>query len=190
MAFLNKYKVFILLLLISGCAFGQAVYIQGKAVLAQILLEQAWQDTLELQTPQKPWSWADTFPVAKLSVPLHKIEQIVLSGASGRTLAFGPGHLLSSGAPEEKGHIIIGGHRDTHFEFLQELKVGQQLFLQDNKGLNHRYQISSLEIHDSDQQQILDQGNNRLTLVTCYPFNTLEVGGPLRYLVHATKVSQ
>ena len=190
MPFIRKYMLVLVLILISCCAFGKVAYIQGKAVLAQVLLEQAWQDTLELKKPQKPWSWADTFPVSKLRVPQHDIEQIVLSGASGRVLAFAPGHLLSSASPENKGHTIIGGHRDTHFEFLQNLKVGQEIFLEDNNGVSHHYRIEALEIHDSDKQQILDKGDSSLTLVTCYPFNTLEVGGSLRYLVHATKISQ
>jgi len=186
--FLRKYGVLCALLTISLTAFGQAGYIKAKAILAQYLLDDAWQQTLADGQQHKPWDWADTFPVAKLTVPSQNIEQLVLSGASGRNLAFGPGHLLSSSPPGQPGHTILGGHRDTHFEFLQYLKAGEQISIQDKHGVSHQYIVTQIEIHNIETDQIQDRGVNQLTLVTCYPFNTLEVGGPLRYLVHAEKV--
>lgn len=186
--FIRKYAVLCALLTISLTAFGQAGYIKAKAILAQYLLEDAWQQTLADGLPHKPWDWADTFPVAKLTVPSQNIEQLVLSGASGRNLAFGPGHLLSSNLPEQPGHTILGGHRDTHFEFLQYLKSGDEISIQDKYGVVHQFKVTGIEIHNIETDQIQDRGINQLTLVTCYPFNTLEVGGPLRYLVHAEKV--
>lgn len=54
--------------------------------------------------------------------------------------------------------------------------------------MTHHYKVTQIEIHNIETDQIQDRGINQLTLVTCYPFNTLEVGGPLRYLVHAEKV--
>lgn len=186
--FIRKYGVLCALLTISLTAFGQAGYIKAKAFLAQYLLEDAWQQTLADGQPHKPWDWADTFPVAKLTVPSQNIKQLVLSGASGRNLAFGPGHLLSSNLPEQLGHTILGGHRDTHFEFLQYLKAGDEIAIQDKYGVVHRFKVTGVEIHNIKTDQIQDRGINQLTLVTCYPFNTLEVGGPLRYLVHAEKV--
>ncbi len=186
--FAKKHVLFFILLTISLAAFGQAAYIKGKAIVAQYLLEDAWQKTLDNGETHKPWSWADTFPVAKLSVPSQKIEQIVLSGASGRNLAFGPGLLLSSDSPERQGYSIIGGHRDTHFEFLQDLQIGQKIIIEDKHGIQHQYKITSTEVHNIEQDKIIDRGAGQLTLVTCYPFNTLETGGSLRYLVHGEKI--
>ncbi|NVK21913.1 MAG: class GN sortase [Kangiellaceae bacterium] len=188
MSWLKRNTVLVVLLAISLSAFGKGFYIKGKAIVAQVLLEQAWQETLKTQQTVKPWSWADTFPIAKLNIPTLNIEQIVLSGASGRNLAFGPGLLLSSDSPEKQGYSIIGGHRDTHFKFLKELKIGQKVFLQDKDGNMHQYEITTTEIHNIETDKILDRGENQLTLVTCYPFDTLETGGPLRYLVHAEKL--
>lgn len=185
---IKKYKLPLFFILVSVITFGKAAYIHAKAELAQVLLQDAWEKTLNGQDQVKPWSWADTFPVAKISVPENDIEQLVLSGASGRNLAFGPGLLLSSDSPEKSGYTIIGGHRDTHFEFLKDLIIGQKITLEDKKGKSHQYQITSTEIHDIGKDKIFDRGENQLTLVTCYPFNTLETGGPLRYLVHAKKV--
>ncbi len=186
--FIKKNLLIIFLLTISGFAFGKAAYIHAKAQVAQHLLQNAWEQTLIDQKPHQPWSWADTFPIAKLSVPASNIEQLVLSGASGRNLAFGPGLLLSSASPDKQGYTIIGGHRDTHFEFLKDLEIGETIQLEDKFGQSHQYQITATEIHDIEQDRIADRGENQLTLVTCYPFNTLETGGPLRYLVHAKKI--
>lgn len=60
--FIRKYGVLCALLAISLTAFGQAGYIKAKAILAQYLLEDAWQQTLDDGQPHKPWDWADTFP--------------------------------------------------------------------------------------------------------------------------------
>ncbi|WP_345292156.1 class GN sortase [Kangiella marina] len=183
---LRKYGVIVALLTISLVAFGQAGYIKAKAILAQHLLSNAWEQTLKDGKPHKPWSWADTYPVAKLEAPSQNVEQIVLAGASGRNLAFGPGHVLSSSPLTEKGHIVLGGHRDTHFEFLQYVKVGEPLRLTNKKGVTMTYEITALEVHHIEKDVLYDRGENQLTLITCYPFNSLETGGPLRYLVHAT----
>ena len=60
---------------------GQGTYIQAKAWLAQVLIKQAWARTLEGEAQAKPWPWADTWPVARISVPGRDIERYVLSGA-------------------------------------------------------------------------------------------------------------
>src|SRR6476661_8774911 len=99
--------------------FGQGAWIYVKAQLAQYLLQRAWVRTMNGERDVKPWPWADTWPVAKLQAPHYRIELIVLAGASGRTLAFGPA--VVNGVIEMDGHgtLIISGHRDTHFQFVQ-----------------------------------------------------------------------
>lgn len=88
-----------------------AMWIPVKAELAQALLEDAWRRTLNGGKNAKPWPWADTSPVAVLEAPRLGIRLIVLSGTSGRNLAFGPTLL---GAPDQ-GDKVLSGHRDTHF---------------------------------------------------------------------------
>jgi len=67
--------------------FGQGVWIHAKALLAQVLLERAFAASLADGQPVKPWSWADTWPVARIEVPrLHRSE-IALAGSSGQALA-------------------------------------------------------------------------------------------------------
>ena len=84
-------------------------WIPAKAKFAQVLLEDAWQKTLITQQPIKPWPWADTWPVGRLSAPAQNQSLIVLAGASGEALAFGPGHLSRSATPgsEEIGRAHV-----------------------------------------------------------------------------------
>ena len=73
----------------------QALWIPAKALLAQHLLESAWQKNLAGETAARPWPWADTSPVGVLEIPELGLRQIVLEGASGRNLAFGPATSLA-----------------------------------------------------------------------------------------------
>lgn len=165
--------------------FGGAGYIHVKALLAQTLLRDAWAQTLVDTQPVKPWPWADTWPVARLLAPRHAQDLIVLAGASGRTLAFAPGHLNGSAILGQSGRTIIAGHRDTHFAFLREIQPGDELRLQDHTGATHRFTVTDTRVVDSQATQLSLDSAKELVLVTCYPFDAIAAGGPLRFLVFA-----
>ena len=80
---------------------GEAAYIHAKAWLAQRLIASAWNRSLASGAAAKPWPWADTYPVARLEAPRQKQSLMVLAGSSGRTLAFGPGHVEGTPLPGE-----------------------------------------------------------------------------------------
>ena len=165
---------------------GKALWIDLKAELAQYLLNRAWSKTLTGDGVFKPWPWADTWPIGKLLAPAHGIELIVLANANGRTLAFGPGHESISALPGEKGTTILSGHRDTHFRFLEWLNKGDQLILQQPNGRTTVFAIQSMDIVDAHRTTIhLTPTKESLVLVTCYPFDAVTTGGPLRYVVTA-----
>jgi sortase A len=168
---------------------GQGAYIPAKAWVAQELMQRAWRRAEKGDERPAPWPWADTWPVAKLSARGGDIELIVLAGGSGRTLAFGPGHLSASALPGEAGNAVIAGHRDTHFQFLQLLKVGESLLFEMPDGRRHLYRIDSLDVVDSRRGSIvLDTDRPMLSLVTCFPFNAVRPGGPMRYVVSAEMI--
>ena len=170
---------------------GEGLYIHAKAALAQVLLQSAWERTLTGEARARPWPWADTWPVARLRVPGRDIDLIVLAGATGRTLAFGPGHLQGSAAPGAPGMSIVTGHRDTHFRFLEELRVGDELIIEERGGARRRYRVTATRVADYRRPGIrLDGPSPALTLVTCYPFDAVVPGGPLRYLVGAETVPE
>ena len=89
------------------------LWIPFKALVAQELLELAWAESQARQQETRPWPWADTWPVARLMVPETGQSLIVLDGAHGESLAFGPGQVV--GNDGRAGPVVIAGHRDTHF---------------------------------------------------------------------------
>jgi sortase A len=168
-----------------------AAYIHSKASLAQALIHRAWSKTAKKGRGEKPWPWADTTPVARLGAPMHRVELIVLEGASGRTLAFGPGHVAGTAKPGDHGNIVIGGHRDTHFAFLRDLAKGDALLLEDATGDLATYVVTQTDVVDRTRSEVLaDHGDDRLTLVTCWPFDAIVPGGPLRYVVTAIRARE
>lgn len=167
---------------------GQGAYIPAKAWLAQELMVRAWNRAGAGTAEPVPWPWADTWPVARLTAKNGAVNLIVLAGGSGRTLAFGPGHLGVSAMPGETGNSVIAGHRDTHFSFLKELAVGETLYVETVDGARHRYTVVGLDVVDARRAILsLDTNESMLSLVTCYPFDAREAGGPLRYVVTARK---
>jgi sortase A len=168
---------------------GEGSWMYAKARLAQLLLQRAWSRTLAGEQLVKPWPWADTYPVAKLTVPSLHIDLIVLNGAYGRTLAFGPGYSESSAFPGSSGTTIMTGHRDTHFRFLSRLKRQDEIVIETDQRTSQRYLVQSSQIVDARTASIpLMEGEDQLVLVTCYPFDSILTGGPLRYLVTAIPV--
>jgi sortase A len=174
------------LALIGALQFGQGAWIQAKAWLAQILIAQAWTRTLAGEREAKPWPWADTWPVARLSAPSLGIERYVLAGANGSAIAFGPGHLSGTPAPGESGNSVIGGHRDTHLAFLRHVKPGTTLVVERVDAMRFTYVVNEALVLDKRDVWVTKQeGPRRLTLVTCFPFDALRAGGPQRYVVFA-----
>jgi len=165
---------------------GQGAYIPAKAWLAQELMLRAWSRMQSGASRATPWPWADTWPIARLTAKAGDVDLIVLAGGSGRTLAFGPGHLGSSVLPGEIGNVVIAGHRDTHFQFLKDVQAGEVLTLESGRGIDYSYEVVAVDIVDSAKGSlVLDTDTAMLSLVTCYPFDALEAGGPLRYIVTA-----
>jgi sortase A len=158
----------------------------AKARLAQVLLRRAWSRTLAGEIQVKPWPWADTWPVGRLRVPSENIDLIVLNGAYGRTLAFGPAFAESSALPGTGGTTVFTGHRDTHFAFVGRLKERDEIVVDMPDGSSVRYRIHERRIADARRDSIrLAVDREELILVTCYPFDAVFSGSPLRYLVRA-----
>lgn len=189
-------KIVILATLITGgWLLGSGSWIWAKATLAQHLLEQTWSEMQQSKMigqnkTVKPWPWADTYATAKLQVPELSVDMVVLQGDSGRTLAFGPGHSSDSAQPGDPGTTVISGHRDTHFAFLEKLTTNMRIQLH-TLGDRMSYRVKETRIIDSRKGGIMTPENvHGLLLVTCYPFDSIEPGGPLRYLVWAEAESQ
>ena len=178
-------RLLLLLMTSSAILLVFGLWIPFKAVVAQELLEIAWAESQARQTESRPWPWADTWPVAKLSMPELGDSMIILAGVHGESLAFGPGQMM--GTDGQQGAVVIAGHRDTHFRPLKHLEPGNELRLQSRDGRWQGYRVHETRIVDSRSEFIdtrqLPAGT--LLLVTCYPFDSMDAGGPLRYVVEA-----
>ena len=175
-----------LLILLALQQLGSAGLIKAKAGLAPLMLAKAWEQSLASEgRPVKPWPWADTWPVAKLQVPSMGISQFVLAGDTGNALAFGPGHNLASAALGAAGPAMIGGHRDTHFQFLQHLRKGQRIVLQLPDGLLRHYRVKQMTVDTASGDMLWPNVGEQLLLVTCYPFDAFVTGGSERFVVTA-----
>lgn len=165
-------------------------WIQGKAVLAQWLIARAWQQTLATGKPVPPWRWADTWPVARLRFDRGGTNLFVLEGANGGALAFGPGHMVNTAMPGEPGTSVVAGHRDTHFRVLSTLAAGDRFSVQTRDGKWQHYKVDSFDIVDTRQHPVwaISPARDEIQLVTCYPFDAIVPGGPLRYIVTAVRI--
>jgi sortase A len=168
--------------------FGQGVYIHAKALLAQVLLERAFTETIATGRQTKPWSWADTWPVARIEVKRLHASAIVLAGSSGQALAFGPGHVELTPNAGERGIAVYSAHRDTHFRFLRDVAVGDEIDITRSDGKVFRYRADRASVVRFDASGIDPLTDEyELVLSTCWPFGAL-TSGPDRYLLHATMV--
>lgn len=120
------------------------------------------------------------------AVPAHGVDLIVLAGVSGRVLAFGPGHAPGSAVSGMPGTAIVTGHRDTHFRFLERVKPGDEIVVEAPEQPRSRFRVREMTVVDL-RTAVIRNGEDTasLVLLTCYPFDAIRPGGPLRYVVGA-----
>jgi sortase A len=179
----------VLLLAVGGVQGGRGAWIYAKAEIAQVLLRRSWAATMAGRERVRPWPWADAWPVGRIILPDG--DAIVLAGASGRTLAFAPGHLDGTAPPGAPGTCVIAGHRDTHFAVLEDLVEGDPVRLEDPSGTVHTYRVTATAVVDESETAVLAASAlPTLVLITCWPFDAVNPGGPLRYVVWAESVAR
>jgi len=187
----SKHKWISLSLMLGVYQFSGGFYIFAKAELAQYLIADAWHKSLQSDEQYKPWPWADTHPVAELII--KDKSWYVLAGASGRNLAFAPTHVSSTPEPGEKGNSVIVGHRDTQFNSLKWLQKGDLIEVK-TKHRRQQFKVTMLRIALDSQLEYVqnnigndtfDDGQSILTLVTCYPFDSMLPNPTHRYVVRA-----
>lgn len=181
-----KRAVVTLLIISAFASVGHGSWTFAKARLAQVLLLAAWRRSSAGEERARPWPWADTHPVARIRIERTGDEFIVLAGASGRTLAFAPGHVDGTARPGERGNCVISAHRDTHFAVLRELQRGDALQVETPGGRRTGYRIEAIFVADAGDTWLLaPRSEPALTLITCHPFDAVRAGGRQRYVVIA-----
>jgi sortase A len=176
-----------ILLLPGSLLLARAGWIKAKGAVGEVLIDRALAATLEDGRARRPWSWADMHPVARVIVPRLGIERPVLSNASGPALAFGIGHVDGTAGPAAAGNCVLAGHRDSWAAFLADLRVADTVVIE-APGRRAAYRVASTGVVRFDDARVLrDEGDDRLTLVTCWPFRGW-LHSPWRYVVRAERV--
>jgi sortase A len=186
---MTRFIAALVLALAGLVLLGEGLYIHAKALLAQVLLQRAFTETIATGHATKPWPWADTWPVARIEVKRLRASVIVLAGSSGQALAFGPGHVELTPDAGERGVAVYSAHRDTHFRFLKDVAIGDEIDVtrDDGKIFRYRADTSSVVRFDASGIDALT-GGYELALSTCWPFDAL-TPGPMRYVLHATMIA-
>lgn len=183
------YKIGLISAFIGTALFGNGLYVGGKAVLAQHLLERSWNKTLSTGEMHLPWRWMDAYPIARLSFEGQADSHIVLNTDSGQALAFGPAVISGT---ENTSMLAIAAHKNTQFQNLKNMGIGEIITLESSDGETLKYSVTHSEIMDSRSQGIAvesaAEAPSKLALVTCYPFDALSFNGPMRYVVYAQRI--
>ena len=194
LSLVSKHKFIMFFLMLGVYQFSGGLYIFAKAELAQYLIAHAWHKNLQSGEQHKPWPWADTHPVAELIIKGK--SWYVLAGASGRNLAFAPTHVSSTPEPGEIGNSVIVGHRDTQFNSLKRLQKGDLIEVK-TKHKRQKFKVTMLRIALHSQLEYMQSNINNdtfdvdqssITLVTCYPFNSVLPNPTHRYVVRAIAI--
>ena len=94
------------------------------------------------------------------------------------------------------GNSVIVGHRDTQFNSLKKLKKGDIIEVK-TKLKRQQFKVTMLRIADYSQLEYLQSNTNNdtfdddqssLTLITCYPFDSVLPNPTHRYIVRAIAI--
>jgi sortase A len=186
---MRKKKLIVCLIMasvISGSLMvARSGYFYAKGFLAQHLLNSAWELSKRSGRFVKPWSWADTWPVARLTIHSVGLSEVVLNNASRKSLSLGPAHVPVSAPPGSNGNIAIAGHRDSFFRTLEQVKKGDVIELESLSSVQY-FRVNDMEIADPEDTHWVEKRNDdAITLVTCYPFDYIGPA-PERYVVRGT----
>lgn len=116
----------------------------------------------------------------------------VYYGDTTRILNLGVGTYVDhpgAGIPGESKTILLGGHNNTFFNGLQDVKEGAEVTVQTHYG-SYVYRVTKTLIADHNDETTYDfsKKNENLILYTCYPFDALGFTSD-RYFVYADYVS-
>jgi sortase A len=184
------HKALLMLTLIAIYFFAQGLYREGKAIVAQRLLSFSWASYLEDGERHKPWPWADSGPIAQLTIA-GQAPLMVIAGASSSHLAFAPAWMVSSSGFGHAGNSVVVAHNDTHFKALKDVRLNSLLTLRTYPNLEFNYQVVATKIVSEKELSVLDVSDQEiLTLITRYPFESTLLSSELRFVVVAKRIKQ
>ena len=187
----KPYEIILLSLVVIACLLLiKPSYLYAKSVLAQVLLNHAWQQSQQKEQNYRPWQWADSYPVAKLTDKKNNTSWIIMAGMTGRAMAFAPTWLEDSAKPNQYGNTVISAHNDSHFNVLEKNEIGDEFLLEDQQGKILTYRVMTIDIvSEYDVSSYLFQDETMITLITCYPFEVTNAAKTQRLVIQAVNVA-
>ena len=126
--------------------------------------------------------------IGRIEIPRLKLSAIVIEGDDSKTLRRAVGHITGSPLPGQMGNVALTGHRDTFFRPLRNIRRDDTIVVTTLQG-EYRYRVQSTRIVSQNDVAVLGStGDERLTLVTCYPFYFVG-SAPDRFIIRAERIT-
>ena len=128
-------------------------------------------------------------PLGRIEISRVGLTAMIQEGVDEATLRHAVGHIPGTPLPDERGNVALAGHRDSFFRGLRNVRLNDEIGLTTLKG-TFRYRVEAIKVVAPEETTVLDDaGYDRLTLVTCYPFNFVG-SAPKRFIISARKLIQ
>ncbi|UOQ45929.1 class D sortase [Halobacillus salinarum] len=148
--------------------------------------DDTYKKAIQLNTEEKSTSFQKGDRIGQLSVPEIEKKYPVFWGTDHETLKSGVGMYDSQWTvqPNQTGHVFLAGHRDTVFEEMGKLNIGDVVAVE-FKGSTYIYQIRKLFVTEKDDRSVITKKDKSfLTISTCYPFQFVG-DAPYRYIIQS-----
>ena len=182
MQYLNKLKFVSVCLLIIGLALVfKPSYYYLKSYVIQYILHDLWINNKSNKI--SIFELLGLNPIGKLNIPSVDIDCIILDEVNDRALSYGIAK-VSNGARiyDYNSNIVIAGHRDSYFNNLKNINIGDKVYLEHIEGIS-KYLIENIKIVSPYEVENTNKKyKERITLITCYPFQFIG-DAPYRYIV-------
>jgi len=125
--------------------------------------------------------------IGHLEIRRLGLDVPVVEGIDSRHLLGGVGHVPASAFPGEPDNLALAGHRDTHFDPLRDVTLGDRIRIDTADGV-FVYEVDSTLIVPPTRGDLIEPtGRPTITLVTCYPFHWIGPA-PKRFVVRGHAV--
>jgi sortase A len=111
---------------------------------------------------------ASGVPVARITIPRLRLDEIVVEGVGDNSLNAGPGHVPGSAFPGQRGNSVISAHRDRHFARLGDIRIGDTV-VTESGARTDTWVVTSRRIVAASEPALFRTTDETLTLTTCWP---------------------
>jgi len=101
-------------------------------------------------------------------IPRLGLDEVVVEGVGDDELRAGPGHMIGSVLPGDRGTSVISAHRDRHFHALGGIAVGDTVVTESASG-TVVWTVSRIRVVGADDSALDARPTPTLMLTTCWP---------------------